>query len=316
MGENALYFIDFGTGAALAIHGPDGPISKRELSLPRVLGGRTPAMEFPMVLEALFKGGAFGPGGDVAVESPTIGSSGCEIGHVQDILDRYPERRLLTITARAIKNYRRDHGIPWKKGARYARTLGERLEMMKLLPQVEVHVEDATIGHQICVDHPERMHHWVAPSDGIERIHTSVRPMDKHLYRCERSARYLGMLPPFQELPEDLREALGNGKVNGNGGYSGAKVMPFAMASEEPHVHNGPREERRRRYEKVIGLYDRGYPSFYRRASIVWMHENAKALAEAEKFEHVTATQRKAAWKTTQRQIRQLFHLTMEHQGR
>lgn len=317
-----IYGIDFGTGSALAVHGPSGPISKRALKLPKVPGGRTPAMEFPLVVEALFIGSDDVPGGDVVVESPTLGSSGCERRHIVDLLARHPDRALFTVSARAVKNFRKDHDLGWKKGARYVRDGDPAPAEMTLEEQASVHVEEAEIIYRIATEYPDRLYRWTGPSLEIERQFTSVRPMDKHLYRPEHSpdaARFLALLPPFETLPGELRAVLGIYEGTGKNkrlGYSRSMVMPFAMATQEPHVDDGPIEDRRKRYEKVIGLYDRGYPSFYRRATVDWMHVVAKGLAEATKIEEVTREQRKLAWKTTQRQIRWFFHLMMAHQGR
>jgi hypothetical protein len=86
--------------------------------------------------------------------------------------------------------------------------------------------------------------------------------------------------------------------------------MPFAMALEEPFVEKGPEEEVRKRFMKVLGSYDHGYPSFYRRMVVEWMQTNAKIMAEVPKMEQVPRAIRKEAWKVTQRQLRQLFHLS------
>lgn len=309
-----IYAIDFGTGDALVVYGPAGIVSKKLLNLPRVKGGRTAAMEFTMVVDALMRGNAEVPPGDVVVESATIGSSGCETADVIALLEVHPDRALYTLSTRAVKNFRADNPdkYPWKKGARYADSDAILTpEQLAIYKQVEVHEEDALILYMIATETPTRLYHWTGPSTAAGRVHTSVRPMDKRGYRDERSLQYLKMLPPFETLPAELQEVLG-----AKGSYSGSMVMPFAMASTEPHIDDGPREDRRRRYEKVIGLYDRGYPSFYRRATIVWMQKNAKTLADVTKIEDVPPSVRKEAWKLTQRQVRHFFHLTMAHQGR
>jgi hypothetical protein len=306
-----IYAIDFGAGTALAIHGPDGTVSKKTLRLPRQSGGKTQAQEFIMVAEALMRGNDELQDGDLVVESATIGASGCEIDDVIALLERIPSHALFTISCRAVKNYRLDHGLTWRKGARYVRDGDEPPQMIEIDAQETVHGEDAEIIYKIATEHPERLYRWTGPSYELERKHTSVRPMDKRGYRDERAEKFMAMLPPYSTLPDDLREVLGNGKV-----YSRSAVMPFAMASEEPHLDDGPAEDRRRRYEKVIGLYDRGYPTFYRRATIAWMQGIAKQLADVTRIGEVPPTVRKDAWKVTQRQIRKFFHLTMAHQGR
>lgn len=308
---NTIYGVDFGTGNALAIFGSGGLVSKRSLKLPRVSGGRTPAMEFVMIAEALMTGNDDVPAGDIVVESATIGASGCEIGDVLDLLERVPDKTLYTISNRAVKNYRADNKLEWHKGARYVKDGGPAPRPMTIHEQAAVHVEDAEIIYRIATETPYRLYRWTGPSDPAGRIHTSVRPMDKRLYRDERAEKFMSLLPPYPLLPTDLKEVLGNGKD-----YSRSMVMPFAMASTEPTIDDGPGDERRRRYEKIIGLYDRGYPSFYRRATITWMHTNAKLLADTTRIEDVSPEIRKEAWRRTQRQVRQFFHLTMAHQGR
>lgn len=306
-----IYGVDFGVGNACAIYGPDGAVSKRNLSLPRVKGGRTPAMEFPMIVEAIMTGNSTVSAGDVVVESATIGASGCEPDDIVALLGRVPERSLFTVSCRAVKNYRKDHGLAWAKGARYAKDGEIPPVTIDLDTQVNVHVEDAEIIWRIATEAPCRLKRWLSPSTGPTRQFTSVRPMDKRNYRDERALTFLDLVPPYETLPPELRDVLGNGKE-----YSRSMVMPFAMASTEAFIDDGSREHRRRRYEKVIGLYDHGRPSFYRRATITWMHEVAKVLADSTRIEEVTVQHRKAAWKATQRQIRWFFHLTMAHQGR
>ena len=75
--SNKVYAIDFGTGNALQIWGPDGPISKSSLALPRVPGGKRPCDEFILILGLLLKDG------DVVVESPTPGSGGRNSGSLE-----------------------------------------------------------------------------------------------------------------------------------------------------------------------------------------------------------------------------------------
>ena len=137
-----IYGIDYGAGAALAIHGPSGPVSKRSLKLPRVNGGRTEAMVFPMIAEALMVGNDEVPAGDIVTESSTIGSSGCEVQDIINLLARIPSRRLYTVSCRAVKNYRKDNDLGWDKGARFVKD-GEPA------PQ------EMTIDEQKTVDHCE-----------------------------------------------------------------------------------------------------------------------------------------------------------------
>lgn len=327
-----IYGVDFGTGSALAIHGPNGPVSKRSLKLPRVEGGRTRAMEFPLLLHALFEGSDERPAGDVVVEAPTLGSSGGEVALVQGILAKFPERKLFTISARACKNFRKDHDaaldqagdvttprLGWDKTERYAKD-GKPPPVLKVLKQQkDVHAIEALIIYRIATETPYRLHHWTKPRTGPQRIHTSVRPMDKHEYRDERSQELLALLPPFDDLPQELRDTLGvwnSGRKDKRLVYSATMVIPFAMASQEPFLDAGPVEERRKRFEKLAGLYDFGYPSFYRKTTDVWLEVISKLQTGKLRRDEMTRAERKAALKTTQRQIRHFFHLMMQHQGR
>lgn len=305
-----IYGIDFGAGSALSIYSDNGILHRKDLKLPRVPGGKTPAMDFPMVLEALMAGEA---PGDIVFESPTIGSSGCEVEDILALLTR-TNQKIYTISARAVKNFRMDHpDYTWEKGARYAKDGVPLPYHIELKTQADVHDRDAQIIHKIATQYPERLYHWTGPSEELTRKHTSVRPMDKHRYQGGRADFFMSLLPPFRDLPEDLQGIFEGTKA---GEYSRPMVMPFAMSMDEPYIDAGPPEERRRRYEKIIGLYDRGYPSFYRRKTVEVMHHIAKTLTGAAKIEEVTKEQRKIAWKITQRELRKLFHVAMAHQGR
>lgn len=305
--KNPIYAVDFGAGSALAIHGPNGPITKRDLQLPRVKGGKTPAMEFLMIIRALLEGDEGRPGGHVVFESPTIGSSGCEPAAMVDLVADYPHLQIYTIPARAVKNYRLDNNLPHRKGARYARDGQETPVMLPLERQDEVHAEDAEIIYRIATERPDRLHHWRGPSYAIDTRNSSVmRPDDKHKYRNPRSEMRMALLPEYSTLPDNLKETFGNGEE-----YSRTLVLAFVAAATEESAMNDPKAGKtpRRRFEKIIGLYDRGYPSIYRRKTIDVMQHVAKAMTGANKFAEVTPEQRKAAWKRTQRDIRHLFHL-------
>lgn len=73
------------------------------------------------MLGALLAGNTEVPAGDVVVESATLGSSGCEPADVQAVLAQHAEHVLYTISTRAVKNFRLDNKLGWKKGARYMR---------------------------------------------------------------------------------------------------------------------------------------------------------------------------------------------------
>src|SRR4051794_8845741 len=293
MSNKQIAAIDFGTGDALAIHGPDGPIIKRELALPRVAGGKTPSHEFPMALEALLDRGY-----DVVVESPTIGSSGAESRDVQAILRSYPGRSLYTISARAVKNYRMDFDLPNPKSYAKYETISEET-------QVEAHKLDAEIIWMIATSTPERLRVWHV-AEPAPRIHRSVRPMDKRGYRDERAEAFIALLPAPGLLPQELREVL----LDPKGNYARSLVMPFAMALTEPFWREAPEDEQRRKFLKILGAYDHGYPSFYRRMTVVWMQMIAKRLAGVTRIQEVPRDTRKQAQRITQRQLRCFFHLS------
>lgn len=292
-----LFAIDFGTGAALQIWGPDGSINKRELKLPRVKGGKTPRDEFLIPLEVLLSRG------DVVVESPTIGSSGATVEDVLAVVQR-STNTLYTISARAVKNHRADFDLPWRKGQRYAKdgSTPPKVEI-ELFEQPDVHVEDAEIIYKIATEFPWRLRVWHI-AEPLQRKFTSVRPADKLGYRDPHSNQLMKLLPPFIELPDDIKEVVG---VKSD--YSRALVMPFAQALKEPYLLKALPEERRNRFQKIIGLYDHGYPSHYRRMSVEWMHENMRMIAGVTSVKGVPRDIRKQAWKVTQRQMRHLFHL-------
>lgn len=292
-----MYAIDFGTGIALQIWGPNGPVPKKSLEIPRVPGGKTPKDEFILILRALLNLG------DVVVESATVRSSGVELEDVIETV-KASSNIFYTITTRAVKNYRKDNGREWHKGGRYVKDGRPQPVYMQLHEQASVHVEDAEIIYKIATETPWRLRVWHV-SEPCPRIHKSVRPMDKRGYRDETSLEYKALLPSFDSLPTDLQETLG---VKGD--YSLSLIMPFAMALTEPWWKRVPRHKRRNRFLKVLGAYDAGYPSFYRRMTVDWMQENAKMLAGVTRMDEVPKDVRKQAWKVTQKQIRTLFYLS------
>ena len=212
--------------------------------------------------------------------------------------------RLLTVSARAAKNYRKDKGLDWHKGARYAKgRVSSRVLLLQ--EQRDVHIEDAEIIYNLATETPWRLRAWRI-SDPAHRVYTSVRPSDKRLYRDERSDAFMANLPPFDTLPTEIQAVVG---VKGD--YSRSLILPFAMALEEPFLEEGVSlKTRRNRFLKIIGAYDHGYPSFYRRMVVVWMQKVAKARAGVTKMDEVPVAVRKESLKITQRQMRNLFHMS------
>lgn len=285
--------IDFGTGSALAIWGKEGQIEKKDLELPRVKGGKTPRDEFILVLRACLARD------NVVVESPTIGSSGAEPADVQEVIDE-STRTLFTLPARAVKNHRMDFNLPNPKSYAKYKTGSDK-------SQEEAHVLDAEILYRIATTEPNRLRVWHVATP-CDRVNRSVRPHDKRLYRGDEPDRLMGLLPEFETLPEDLQRTFGVG-----GTYSRRLAMPYAMALEEPFLHEGDPEKIRKRFEKIIGLYDHGYPSFYRRANNSVMQKIAADNLGIPRYKRseVSREERKKAWKMATKQIRTLFHLSI-----
>lgn len=279
--------IDFGTGDALAAFDGERSYKKKDLNLPRVRGGASDAGDFIRMVEWFFTSGS-----DVVVESPTMGSSGAEPLLVRELCEKFPERTLWTLTARVVKNYRMDNGIVSPKS--YAKYEAPAVPE----DQPTAHVLDAEILYTVATETPQRMRKWSINENRLTRTHTSVRPHDKRNYVGEVPDYYMSMAPSYEDLPVDLKTLLGDGKK-----YSRAKVMPFVMALNEEGA------DTRAGYEKILGLYDHGYPSFYRRATIVLMQTNAKRMAGTTKNHEVPKHIRKQAWKMTRRQIRHFYHL-------
>lgn len=288
-----FYGVDFGANDALAIHGPDGPVQPPRL--PRVTGGASTSDKFIRTLPILLETH------DVAIESATVGASGVEPDEVAKITAS-AAHRLYTVSCRATKNFKKDHGLAWDKGARYTKEPPDPT-LMEIHLQENVHATDAEIIYRIATEYPARLRLWELPTDRLQRLHTSVRPHDKRNYRGDVPDSYMQRFPAFETLPDELQRMLGNGYGTAKAEYSRAKAMPFAMAMEEPEsvTRNG--------FEKVIGLHDHGYPSFYRRNTVTLMQAEGKRLANVSRFEEVSPQLRKEAWKTTRRNLRMLWHI-------
>jgi len=288
--------VDFGTGTALAIHGDDGPETAPKL--PRVPGGAATSDKFSRILPILLDRD------DVVVESPTVGSSGVEPDEIRRIVAN-ATHTLYLISARAVKNHKKDNGLKWDKGARYAKDGDSEGDLRE---QPSVHESDAKIIHAIATANPERLKVWTAPVDApLRRIHSSVRPHDKRNYRGEIPDMYMDRWPPFGSLPDHLQRLFGNNYGTSKADYSRALAVPFAMAMDEPGADS------RAGFERVIGLYDHGYPSFYRRATTsALLQKLAKDRFGVSRFEDVTREQRKESLGFVRRYIREAWHLLME----
>ncbi len=297
-----LYGVDFGTNDALAVHDNDGPVDLRDViervtgkrTLPRVTGGASTSDKFIRVLPILLATG------NVVVESATVGASGVEPDEVAKVVEN-AQHTLYTLSNRATKNYKKDQGMVWDKGARYSRD-GDPVPI-DLHEQPNVHATDAEIIYTIASETPARLRVWGLPTDRLTRQHTSVRPYDKRNYRGIVPDMFMSRFPDYRLLPAHLQQFLGNGYGTDAADYSRARAMPLAMAMDEPG------SDTRDGYEKVLGLYDHGYPSFYRRLTVALMQSEGKRLADVTRMGEVPQRIRKEAWKATRRNIRQIWHL-------
>lgn len=283
--------IDFGTGDALAFHSSvDGPLTKTDFpKMGRIAGGKSPSDEFPFYLRAALERD------DVVVESATIGSSGAEPTVIREIVESSPHT-LYTVSGRAVKNYRKDHGLEQVK------TVGKYEVEENPHTQVDAHASDAEV---ICLIAGEKnrarlkVPQFLTFEEKLHRINTTVRPWDKRGYRGDDVDAVLGRLPDLTSCSERVCVAFGDGKKNS--GWLRAKILPFVMAMDEDGA------ESRSGYERVLGLYEHGYPSFYRRATVALMQSIAKRQTQRKHIADVTKDERKNAWRETRRCVRELY---------
>lgn len=268
-----MHSMDFGAGNKLVFYGPEGLIKLPRLpNCPRGTGPRSQAEKFAEKFATIMTMD------DVVTESATIGSSGAEPELIRQVVEN-SDHKLYTLSGRTVKNYVKTHGLDNPTDA-----------------------DCAQILYNVAVTKPDSLQLWRfrTSDDRITRIHTSVRPHDKRDYRGPQVDAWMALLPPFASLPKELQDIFGNG----NGDYSRAVSLPFAMALTEPTVHD------RNSYEQVIGLYSHGYPSFYRRKTVEVMQDIAKEMVGVTHNDEVSEGQRKEAWRITRRAIRQLYHLS------
>lgn len=263
--------VDFGAGTKLRAHDAKGAVE-----LPKNTRGLDDAEKFCETLEKLLAKG------DVVAESPTAGSCGAPPEMVQSVVTA-STHKLYQISARAIKNHLKDHDLPKPDDAGCAKLL-----------------------YEISTENPARLKLWryVPEDQKLRRKLTSVRPHDKRNYKGPQVDKWMSLLPPFEILPPDMQEIFTNGRKRVPD-YARARVLPFAMALTEPDA--GTREG----YERIIGLSDHGYPSFYRRKTIDLMQYIAKKQTGYSRFGDVSPEQRKVAWRTTRHLIRRLRYLAM-----
>lgn len=218
----------------------------------------------------------------VTIESASIGSCGLEAEVTRDIVDRSPYP-LYLLSGRAVKNL---HG-----------------------KQAEDQLAASTI-HEISITQPDRLKLWkyVPRDEKLHRKHTSVRPYDKRGYKGKQVDEWMSVLPSAEELPEALK-ALFVKKLIKSQRYEVARTLPFAMAMDEPSVVD------RQSFERVIGLGEHGFPSFYRRATVALMQRVAKAQTGKKLNAEITPADRKAAWKEVRRNLRHLYAVMRDHKS-
>lgn len=266
--------MDYGSDKKLRLHSAGGVITP-----PATPRGLTPAQKFANILGQLLQQD------DVVVESPTVGSSGAETYLIRDVVDN-SSHTLYLLPARAVKNYAKDNDI---KG------LGNKGRLTD--------AQCASIIYDISQLSPKSLRVWHYNDNLITRKYSSVRPYDKRNYKDPEVDRLLSLLPSFSSLQPDMQALLGNGRKR-TPDYKPARVLPFAMALEEPG------SETRTGYEKILGLYGHGYPSFYRRASIGIMKLIAQRAKGVKSMSSVTKKERKEAWKQTRHIIRRLYSMS------
>jgi len=266
--------MDFGAENKLCLDDGRGaaPVPHKLPRYKKDFKGLLPHEKFALDLEILLQDD------DVVCESATIGSSGAEVGLIRVIVESAPHR-LYTLSGRVVKN--------WCKTRKLDRT------------EISDH-DAAAILHRVAVTNPDALQVWRYRDDSekLHRVHTSVRPYDKRKYTGPEVDAFMARLPEYEDLPPLGQFIWGDGKD-----YSRSRALPFAMAFDEEG------SESREGYERIIGLYGHGYPSFYRRATIVVMQRVAEDLAGVSHIDQVTPRQFKEAWKITRREIRRLYHM-------
>jgi len=265
--------IDYGADQKLRLHNAGGAMAP-----PALTRGLTPAQKFTELIKILLEID------DIVFESPTAGSSGAEAEQIRDVVNN-ATHTLYLLPARAVKNYAKTNKLAGLTDA-----------------------QAASIIYLIATTCPEqlRLYKYEPKENKLARKYTSVRPYDKRNYKDPEVDRLLSLLPDYSTLPDDVKTILGNG-LKTRPGYSKAKVLPFAMALEEDG------SETRDGYEKIIGIYGHGYPSFYRRATSHLMREIGKHYTGTAKVADMTPDHRKQAWKKARYVIRMLYKMSKRH---
>ena len=151
---------------------------------------------------------------------------------------------------------------------------------------IKITDENGAKDHSITVELIQKIHErggsvpCKAGGPNFTRLFTSVRPSDKRNYEDEAAQVALVVLPPHSLSPKN--------------------AMPFGMALIEWAMIGGTRRES---FEKILGGYEHGYPSFYRRACNELMKEKLGLKRPSE----ATKAQRKEAWRLAAIEWRRLF---------
>lgn len=259
--------IDFGEGNKLRLRNANGMMEP-----PAKPRGASGAEYFPFVVNWCLDQD------DTVVESATIGSSGAEPDAFLRLMAQpHGGHILFVLPTRAVKN-----------------SLGRTPESDD--EAVDTIYDLATSG----VTHLR----VYRAAEKFVRLYKSVRPWDKRNYKGSLVDDMMSRLVSPDLLSEDARRlfaVLKSPVRNPHWEYVRAATLPLAMALTESIA------DTRDGYEKVIGLYAHGYPSFYRRATVTLMQKRAKEIAGVTTNKETTPEQRKEAWRQVRRAIRELY---------
>lgn len=263
--------VDFGAGNKCAVYPETDLLATTKRSDP--LWGKSEAVKFAMQLEHLLTKD------DVVIESATPGSSGCVVDEVDEIVERSPHR-LLTVSGRIVKNVCQERDIKDHTDKQSAEIIYEFAQM------------------------PDRVKEYRPGAIKLQRDYTSVRPADKYKYETHEVDEALALLPAIEDLSTEAQTFLrDNSKTKLR--YNKALVMPFGLALKEKSATS------RKNYEKIIGSYAHGYPSFYR----VAFKDIARKAAQSTQYDVswnqslLDPSHRKDGLKAARRIIRELYHL-------
>lgn len=270
--------IDFGEGAKLKLYGVGNAYSAKDMVNPSFIApspkprGASLAEAFEHVLAWCLEQS------DTVVESASIGSSGAEPDHIRDIVAA-ATYKLYLVSGRCVKN------------------------LVGAGADDDIAVQ--TI-YQIAQD-PRRLRLWVyTPKENKYcRQYTSVRPYDKRKYKGPQVDAWFADLCDPTDLSPDAQSLFVKGKRKKQ--WWKERVMPLAMALNEKDARLS-----RNNYERVLGLYEHGFPSFYRRLTVALMIGKMKELASLRlgrkaKKEDCLPEERKQAWKFVRKCIREFY---------